>query len=152
MIGRRSVTAMLGLALAGPASAEDRWVLVTPEEVQLDRSKPHGPELRGLTATGGPKIEIERPDVTHPVHAPVTFRIRFLTPPGVTADLKSFKVLYGWMGIDITARLLTHASLTPAGLSADNADIPPGDHRVTVTLADTGGRVSTQTFHFTVVA
>ena len=34
----------------------------------------------------------------------------------------------------ITQRLLAHAVTTPNGLSAENVELPPGDHRVT--LAD----------------
>ena len=51
---------------------------------------------------------------------------------------------YGWLGIDITARLLEHATETAYGLSAKNVDLPFGDHTITVSIADSNGRTGSR--------
>jgi hypothetical protein len=56
----------------------------------------------------------------------------------------------GISGADITDRLLQHAQLNAQQLKADNVAIPVGDHRVTLTIADSQGRENSRTFQFTV--
>jgi hypothetical protein len=62
----------------------------------------------------------------------------------------SFRVTYGWLGINITSRLLEHAVTTPNGLSAENVALPAGDHRVTFSIVDTTGKTALRTFQFSV--
>ena len=64
--------------------------------------------------------------------------------------MRTFKATYGWLGVNITGRLLEHATTTPNGLSAENVDLPAGDHKVTLSIADTIGKISTRTFRFSV--
>jgi len=64
--------------------------------------------------------------------------------------VQSFQALYGFFNIDITSRLLEHAKVTADGLVAENVNIPAGEHRVTLEIADNEGRVGTRTFKFTV--
>ena len=42
-------------------------------------------------------------------------------------DIQSFRATYGWLGIDITGRLLEHATKLPDSLVAENVDLPVGD-------------------------
>jgi hypothetical protein len=95
---------------------------------------------------------MQRPDIKGPVRAPVDIRVHFVPRPNTSIDVATFKATYGWLGIDITSRLLSHASLSASGLSADNANLPPGDHRVTLSIADSLGQVGSRTFAFSVVA
>jgi len=60
--------------------------------------------------------------------------------------MRIFNATYGWLGINITRRLLDHAVTTANGLSALNVDLSAGDHRVTLSITDTTGRSSSQTF------
>jgi hypothetical protein len=62
----------------------------------------------------------------------------------------SFRATYGWLGINITRRLLEHAVTTPNSLSAENVNLPRGNHRVTLSIADTSGKTASQTFRFSV--
>jgi hypothetical protein len=64
--------------------------------------------------------------------------------------MRTFNVTYGWLGINITRRVLEHAVTTPHGLSAENVDLPAGDHRVTVSIADMSGKTASKTFRFSV--
>jgi hypothetical protein len=93
-----------------------------------------------------------RPDISTPVRVPVSLLIQFVCQPGTSADLSTFKATYGWLNIDITKRLLDHATLSASGLSADNANMPPGDHKVTLSIADSLGHVGSRIFSFTVIA
>jgi hypothetical protein len=122
MVTRRVVAIGSSLCLIARARAEDQWLLVTPEEVRQDRARPHGPEPEFLGfASIGPNIQMVRPDISTPVRVPVSLLIQFVTQPGTSVDSSTFKATYGWLNIDITKRLLDHATLSASGLSADNA-------------------------------
>ena len=54
------------------------------------------------------------------------------------------------IGIDITARLLEHATKTANSLSAQNVDLPVGDHKITVTIADNHGRTGSRVLRMSV--
>jgi hypothetical protein len=145
----RVAVAALSLALTTfPSVAQKSWNLVTPEEEARDRSAPHIPGPPDLPPP--PAIDLLRPDISKPVRNPVTIDIRFSAGSGRAIDMRTFRATYGWLGIDITNRLLEHAIKTPNGLSAENVDLPPGDHRVTLSIADTFGKVASRTFRFSV--
>jgi hypothetical protein len=100
-----------------------------------------------------PTITVEQPDARKPIASPISIRLSFQPALGANIDPKTFHVTYGFglFAIDITSRILEHATLTSSGISADNARLPSGHHRVTVQIADDHGRVGTHTFEFTVV-
>ena len=147
------------VALGAPAGADQIWQLVSPEEVRRDRAAAAGHEERpltrgtrgGLPHAGAPRIVLEQPRADMPLHPPLTFAVRFETEPGAVIDPRSFHATYGFLGLDITDRLLRHARVTGQGLDAENVDVPAGDHRVTLTIADTLGRQASETFAFKVV-
>ena len=138
------------LALAAPVRAEERWLLVTPEEVRLDRAAPPPPKTRGLPPAGAPEIVVDQPDAGRPLHTPLTFRVRFNPAAGAAINPGSFRATYGAIGLDITSRLLQHARMTGQVLAAENVDISSGTHMVTLSIADTAGRTGSRTFRFTV--
>jgi len=59
-------------------------------------------------------------------------------------------VLYGWLSLDITDRIKKHASLSPAGLSAKNIELPQGEHTIKIRIRDSKGRQAEKDFSFTV--
>jgi hypothetical protein len=149
MMRARVVAIALGLALtAFPSIAQTSWGLITPEEDARDRAAPHVPAPPDLPSP--PTIDLVRPDLSKPIQNPVTIEVRFSAGPGRTIDMGSFRATYGWLGINITRRLLEHAVTTPNGLSAENVDLPLGDHRVTLSIADTSGKTSSRTFRFSI--
>jgi hypothetical protein len=77
-------------------------------------------------------------------------RIRFQAQTGAAINPGSCRVKYGWLGIDITDRLVAHAKIGASGISADYAEIPAGAYMITLQIADDLGRVGTRTFEFTV--
>lgn len=142
------VTAVALALLALPSVAQTRWELLTPDEEASDRAAPHVPGPIDLPAP--PEIELLRPDISTPIKNPVTIEARFRAGPGASINMGSFKAVYGWLGINITSRLLEHASKTPNGLVAENVDIPSGDHKVTLSIADNNGKTASRTFQFSV--
>ena len=91
-----------------------------------------------------PVITVKQPDISRALRSPMTFDIQFRAAPGATINLSTFQAKYGSLGIDITSRLLEHATRTPNGLFAANVDVPTGDHRISVSIADNLGRVGTR--------
>jgi hypothetical protein len=140
MMQRRALIAGLAITTLGlPAASATAWDLVSPEEeTQEDSITP-------------PTIEVIRPDPAKPISGPVTIQIAFRTQPGASIVTSTFEATYGFLGIDITARLLQHAKLTPAGITAEDVSIPPGRHNITLSVADTLGRVAKRTFQVTVL-
>ena len=141
---RRSVA--LGLLVASvvalrvrPASA---FQLVSHDEAEqsvqsaLQRGLPlHKPRTRSLIVSL-PRIEVVSPSVDRPVPSPVNIRLRFLPEDGAVILPDTFKVAYGWLGLDITDRIRQHATITADGLVADNAELPKGTHDLTLSVSD----------------
>jgi hypothetical protein len=149
MMSASVVATVLSIALTTfPSIAQKEWELITPREEARDDSAPHVPGPPDLPAP--PAIDLLRPDLSKLIRNPVTIEVRFSAGPGRPIDIRSFKATYGWLGINITGRLLEHAMTTPNGLSAENVDLPPGEHEVTLSIADTFGKNASRTFRFSV--
>jgi hypothetical protein len=147
---RRFLLAMLFAPAAWRAHAAAPWSLITDAEAARDRAAPRKALTRALALPSAPKIEVVRPDTEAGLPRPFSVRVRFVPAPDAKIVTASFKATYGWLGIDITARLLEHAKLSADGLVADDVNAPAGEHRVTVSIADTAGRVGERTFRFTI--
>jgi hypothetical protein len=147
MIWRAPGAMLLAPALARAAGM---WSLVSPDEVARDRAAPRKPITRGMLPPGAPVIQVERPNTEAQLPRPFSVRVRFVPAPDASIVTSTFKATYGWLGIDITERLLEHATLTADGLTADDVNAPAGEHRVTVSIGDSRGRVGSRTFRFTI--
>ncbi len=60
--------------------------------------------------------------------------------------MQSFGATYGWLGINITNRVLQHAVKGPDGLSAANVNLAIESHRITLSIADNVGKTGSRTF------
>lgn len=83
-----------------------------------------------------PKIIIFQPEVTKTVKAPFPIEVFFRPFENQKILWKSFKALYGSMQFDITERLLKMATISENSLFISNADIPVGNHKITLLIAD----------------
>jgi hypothetical protein len=145
---RRILLVVLGF-LAMPAGARAMpWQLITREEDQRDNAAPDVPAPPDLPPP--PTITLVRPDISRPIRNPVTIEVQFTPGPGSAVDMTSFNATYGRLGINITRRLLDHAVAGPNGLAAADVELPSGDHRVTLSIADTSGRTASKTIRFSV--
>jgi hypothetical protein len=145
-------TLLLSAALYPAAAlAAGPWMLVSPEETR--RSMAGGPLMipRAMAPPDAPAIVVVAPNnPDQPLKAPVTIRLAFKPQAPARISINTFQALYGFFNIDITGRLLEHAKVDANGLVAENVNIPAGDHRVTVQITDSQGRIGTRTFKFTV--
>jgi hypothetical protein len=141
------------VAMYASRSRAAGWRLITDEEFQSDRVAPHTPEVVpfSLPAEGAPIIEVKQPDVTKPIKSPVTIELRFSAQNGAKIDTSSFRATYGWLSIDITSRILDHAQLTEEGLVAMDANLPSGNHKVSLQIGDNRQRITVRTFQFTIL-
>jgi hypothetical protein len=126
------------------------WDLITKKELEYENSQPRPKEILPEAEPGAPTIEVDQPDVSKPIHVPVSVRLRFRPQSGAAIDPHSFRAKYGWLGIDITDRIVANAEIDASGLTADNAEIPPGQYSVTLQISDNFRRVGTRVIDFTV--
>jgi hypothetical protein len=131
-------------------AADGEWPLITPEEEARDNAAPHVSQPTRRAAPGAPVIDVRQPNISRPIHNPTTFDVRFKAAPGATIEMSTFRAKYGWLGIDITGRLLEHATQTASSLSAKNVDLPFGDHTITVSIADNVGRTGSRVLRLSV--
>ena len=127
------------------------WPLITRQEAQRENAAPHELGAPAPLRSGAPLIRIEEPDITRPVRLPVNIRIRFQAATDARIDVGSLRVRYGFLGIDVTRRILAHSRPTPSGVYVEDAELPRGRHRVTLQIADNMGRSGSQSFDFSVV-
>ena len=149
MYRRNLIVGVIASACFGIRRAS-AWSLVTRQQVQRESAAPHH-EQPAPTRSGAPTIRIEEPDITRPVRSPVNIRKRFQAAANATVAVNSLRVRYGFLGIDITRRILAHARPTASGVFVEDAELPRGRHRVTIQIADNVGRVGSNSFDFNVV-
>ncbi len=131
-----------GLVWAGPVQ------LVSDEEVareqafggQMEEQEP----VRIRTATRSislaPEVVLLAPKPDGAVKTPFPIRIQFVPAPGTEIDPASFKVLYGFLGLDITDRVLSKVQPSSSGITVDQAAIPAGQHSLRLQIWDKQGR------------
>jgi hypothetical protein len=144
----RSVLPLLLLCWILPGHAQLQ--LVTEDEARASAQAPERPAPRSAPTLDGPRIEVTVPDVSKPVAVPTPIRVRFSAVSPAQPRPETFRVLYGMLGLDITARLLSVASATREGIDVSDATLPRGSHRLTMILQDTLGRESRHVVSFSV--
>lgn len=140
------------LCLASAVHAETGDWLITPEEAAM---APPAQPPRGIVGVGredisiGPIIEVVEPLNGGRGPMPIQVLIRF-TPRAEPIDLASLKVtLVKFIQIDITDRI--RPFVTPEGIQVKEAKIPPGKHRVRITVSDKAGDLSVKEVSFEVL-
>jgi len=129
LTNRTLAIAILAFALPvlpGKWAIRAAWPLVTPGEEARDNAAPHVRQSTAQPASGAPVITVKQPNVSRALRNPMTFDIQFRAAPGATINLSTFQAKYGWLGINITNRLLGHATRSPNGLFAADVDVPTG--------------------------
>lgn len=141
-----------GLACPVPAFAAP-FALVTPDEYRAEAQagikKP--PRLRALPKPGAPKIEVLQPLISGaPLANPIGIELKFSSAPDAHIDPASFRAYYGFLRIDLTERILKNVRIGPTGLKVENAEIPPGSHRLFLRVADSKEREAETELRFVV--
>jgi hypothetical protein len=99
-----------------------------------------------------PTITVVKPDRAASIQPPVDIEVRFTPASGATVNISSLKILYGFLKLDVTQRILKApgVEVTPAGLKANGAQLPSGNHKLLIEVADNLGRVGQQSLEFSV--
>jgi hypothetical protein len=131
------------------------WLLVKPalasplitaaEMLQYGNSVDYVQSL-SAPATGGPLIELVNPQLlSQAVKSPARIELLFKPKDGAV-NLATFKVHYGKARFDITSRILKKAKLGANSVLIEEAELPEGEHRFAISIADVQGRMSSQEF------
>ena len=146
--------AMLSLALllAAADSRADGFELITAAEaLQAAKAEAAAPpeEMRTrslpIPKPGQPAIRVVTPNLPgSSVNAPLRIEVAFKPAPGTRIVPSTFRVLYGLMKIDLTDRLKKHATVTESGVVVDQAQVPVGQHRLILQVADDQGNTAEQ--------
>jgi hypothetical protein len=133
---------------AGPAPA---FELVTAAEAQqAARAEAEAPGIISPRQVPPPRpaapgIRVVAPVAAGtPVAAPLRIEVAFTPVPGTRIVPSSFRVLYGLLKIDLTERLRQHATVTEGGVVVDRANVPDGQHRLYLQVADDKGNTAEQ--------
>lgn len=113
--------------------------------LQYDNSVDYVQSL-SAPATGGPLIELVNPQLlSQAVKSPARIELLFKPKDGAV-NLATFKVHYGKARFDITSRILRKAKIGANSILIEEAELPEGEHRFAISIADIQGRMSSQEF------
>lgn len=147
---------LLALLLLGLARAQaGAFELVTPAEVQQEAAAQAAEAARPRIVPRSPPVPRDpgvRPAIRvveprpsdAPVAAPLRIEVAFRAAPGTRIVPESFRVLYGLLKIDLTERLRSHAQISEAGVVVERAQVPDGQHRLLLQVADDRGNLAEQ--------
>lgn len=149
------LAAAIALIFPVLAWADTNW-LITPQEVSQETAwvedHPSAMRLSAKPPTpGSPDIDLLAPsNLNDPIKAPFPIHLVFKAKDGAVIKPESFRILYGFLKLDITDRLTGHAKVGPDGIEVASADIPPGSHHLITRVSDDRGRQGETDFDFTV--
>lgn len=149
MHGRTTLRLFFAASIAGCLLARSvdpgfaATVIITEEEGKLPPPKEMpAPSDRGVTR--GPKIELDADDKAV-LRAPLHLKLKFRTFGGSAIDLGTFQASYiKEPAVDLTTRLKPFAQQT--GIDIPDAQLPPGEHFIQVSIKDSDGRAVTKVF------
>ncbi len=132
--------------VAGLAQAE--W-LILPDEARA-RDAPVSLRQPMSLSSNGPRITVHKPELLNQVRPPVDILVTFApSDSGAKPDLSTLRVhLLKFINIDITDRLKKF--LKGDRLDVTGAEVPVGNHRLRVTVADVTGQESQREFRLVI--
>jgi len=141
----KTFAAIICMAIAlSVSSTGEAVVLLTKEEGAMQEA-PKGVYEVSRSLNNGPKIMIVVPETNHEYKSPLTIEVRFIPREGSEVDLSKFKVeCLKFFNIDITDRVKRYT--TKQGLKVDRAELPVGNHKLRLTIGDTGGGITQEVF------
>ena len=147
-------SALLGAALAGAAQQGGFQLLSAGEyhDELAARAAPGAQFALRAADFNAPTIAVVKPDHSAPIHPPVDIDVRFTAAQGASVNISTLKILYGFLKLDITQRILQApgVQVSPGELKASGAQLPHGSHKLLIEVADNLGRIGRQPVEFTV--
>lgn len=138
---------LLAIGLVAASGSSQAFQLIKAEEAKLPAA-PEGFTTRGITR--GPGIRVLSPDLaTGPLKSPLTLKLAFEPRGGAKIDATSLKISYlKATPIDLLDRV--KSGVSDSGIDLANAEIPPGEHAIQVTLQDSEGRKTSTVINLTI--
>jgi hypothetical protein len=136
------LTGMLTTSLG--TLAQEAWLVTAAEAREFKGEagflEPAALRPRALV----PQIDILKPQPAADlkVKAPFAISVLFKSQNDAAINPDTFKVMYGALKIDITSRITKFVKVGKEGFSLDNAQIPPGRHRLILQVQDEKQRVA----------
>lgn len=146
-------TALLAAAIAG--AAPSGFELLSEQEYHSEltaRSLPRAALIPRAADLNAPTITVVNPSSGAPIKPPVDIDLRFKAAAGASVNVASLRILYGFLKLDITQRILQApgVQVTTSGLTAKGARLPSGSHKLVIEVADNLGRAGRQLLEFSV--
>jgi hypothetical protein len=146
-----------GLVVASLASAAPHagFQLLSAQEYQSElsaRATPGAAITLRAADFDAPTITVIKPDRSAPIQPPVDIDVHFKAAQGASVNIASLKIMYGFLKLDITKRILNApgVQVSADGLKASGAQLPSGSHKLAIEVADNIGRTGRQPLEFTV--
>ncbi|MBV8910424.1 MAG: hypothetical protein JOZ89_06660 [Gammaproteobacteria bacterium] len=148
-----AAVAMLTTAIA--LAAGHGFELLSQGEYQSEltaRARPGAQLVTRSADLNAPSITVVKPDRKLAIQPPVDIDVRFKAAEGATVNVTSLRIKYGFLGLDITQRILQApgVQVSADGLRASGARLPSGSHKLLIEVADNYGRTARQPLEFTV--
>lgn len=142
-----------GLAFAQAQAQTSGQFLISDAEWREERATPAPPSPRFSPSPGAPRLELLQPRPGPDVlPSPIDIQLRWNAEGEARIEPQSLRIRYGWMGLDITQRVLAQAEVTAEGLRIRKAALPSGEHKLSVEIADSMQRVGRRQFEVKVQA
>jgi hypothetical protein len=123
-------------------------MLVTPQEVLESNNNKQPFQMKAVPVKDSPVIEILSPKLDGPVASPTAIQLKFTPKGNASVKPETFKAYYGTFQIDITNKLLSVTKVTPQGIDVKEAALPKGDHKITLNIEDSEGRMGSRVIAF----
>lgn len=119
--------------------------LITAKEAAL----PPATKVASRGISRGPSVKFVNPTPDSTVNSPFDLRVIFEPRGDSKVDVNSVKVTYlKFPYVDLTPRLKSAISVT--GINFQNAEVPPGEHSVKLSVQDSEGRETNAVFNLVV--
>lgn len=99
---------------------------------------------------GAPSIDLVAPKLDSAINSPTPIKLKFEAKSPSIIKPETFRIFYGTFQIDITERLLGSSKVESSGFNVQEAILPKGNHRLTLNIQDSEGRVGQKTVEFVV--
>jgi hypothetical protein len=145
------ILAAASMLLARTLPATEPLLLVTEEELQASMAAPEPLYPRFTPEPGAPRILVETPKLNAALPSPIAMKLRFQAADGTSIRPETFKVRYGSLRIDITARITGSTTVTAEGLEISQAALPKGKHKIVIAVEDAVGRLNERQLQFEII-
>lgn len=152
-----AVALLTGLASFSAYAQEADFELISPSQSQAEQQalSEAGPAQGKLPSVRTrailPSIKVLAPALgVGPLKSPVRIELTFEPAGEAKINTDSFRVLYGVFKLDLTNKIREHAKISEAGVIAERAKIPAGEHKLLIQIADELGRQAETELRFKV--